>query len=134
MNLLTPKGFLQVGGIVLIVVGILGFFLIGPSESQSIFGSAWYFDPVENWAHLILGIIAVGAAYMLTDANSQKWLTILVGIVALLVGLIGFILPSAPPNFLGANLENPLDNILHLVVGAWAIWAATKKTSTATPM
>ena len=33
------------------------------------------------------------------------------------------------PNFYGANLENPLDNILHLVIGVWAVlaWRGAKK-------
>lgn len=122
-TILTPKGFLQVGGIVLIVVGILGFFLIGPTAEQSIFGAAWYFDNPENWAHLVLGIVAVAAAYGLKDTATQKNLTLVVGIFALLVGIYGFFSPS----LLGANLENPLDNILHLVVGAWGIGAATMK-------
>lgn len=126
MNLLTPKGFLQVGGIVLVAVGILGFVLVGPSAERSIFQSAWWFNPVENWAHLVLGIVALGAAFLLTDAVSQKWITVVVGAVALLVGVVGFFLPETAPNFFGANLENPLDNILHLVVGAWALWAGLK--------
>lgn len=123
-NILTPKGFLQVGGIILLVVGILGFFLLGPTPEGSIFGEAWWFDTAENWAHLVLGIVALAAVYGMKDAATQKGLALVVGIVALLVGIYGFFSPS----LLGANLENPLDNILHLVVGAWGITAGSKKT------
>lgn len=129
MNILTPKGFLQVGGIVLVVVGILGFFLIGPTPEQSIFGGAWWFDAYENWAHLVIGVVALIATYSLSDAAMQKWLVGIVGIFALLAGISGFF----SPNFLGANMENPLDNILHLVVGIWGLTAAYKKSGTATP-
>jgi len=124
MNILTPKGFLQVGGIVLVAVGILGFFLIGPTPEQSIFGNAWWFDAYENWAHLVIGVIALIAVYGLTDAAMQKWLVGVVGIFALLAGISGFF----SPNFLGANMENPLDNILHLAIGIWALTAAYKRT------
>lgn len=122
MNIFTPKGFLQIGGGVLLAVGILGFFLIGPTEN-SLFGSAWYFDTAENWAHTVLGIVALAAAYGLKDAGTQKSLVGILGIVALLVGIYGFFSPS----LLGATLQNPLDNILHLVVGAWALAAAYMK-------
>jgi len=53
----------------------------------------------------------------LKNEAAQKKLVMLLGILALLVGVWGFV----SPNFLGANLENPLDNILHLAIGAWAL-------------
>jgi len=60
---MTPKQFLRVGGVVLIVVGILGFAgVLGPTADKSIFGANWWFDNGENWVHLILGIVAVIAA------------------------------------------------------------------------
>ena len=119
---MNPKQFLQIGGIILVVVGILGFFLIGPTPEGSIFGSAWYFDNAENWAHLVLGIVALLLVYIWKNADAQKWVTILVGIFALIAGISGFV----SPNFLGANLENPADNILHLAIGVWALWAGMK--------
>lgn len=124
MNIFTPKGFLQVGGIILLVVGLLGFLgIIGPTEEQSLFGAGWWFDGAENWAHTILGIVALGLAYGMKNAGTQKTIVMLLGIVGILVGVYGFISPS----LLGANLENPMDNILHLVVGAWALTASMKK-------
>ncbi|TSC75414.1 MAG: hypothetical protein G01um101433_862 [Parcubacteria group bacterium Gr01-1014_33] len=120
---MNPKQFLTLGGIVLALVGVLGMVgILGPTEGQSLFGSAWWFDPGENWAHLILGVVALIAAFALKP-DMQKPLTLVVGIVALAVGVIGFVLPNEVPNFLGANLENPLDNILHLIVGLWAVFA-----------
>lgn len=124
MNILTPKGFLQIGGIILVVVGILGFIgILGPTEDSSLFGSFWWFDNAENWAHTVLGIVALAAAYGLKDMNTQKSLVMIVGIVGILVGIYGFL----STNLLGANLENPADNILHLVVGAWALSASMMK-------
>ncbi len=49
------------------------------------------------------------------------------GILLLGLGILGFVLPAGSMsqyNLGVANLENPLDNVLHLVVGIWALWAA----------
>jgi hypothetical protein len=120
---MTPKQFLLVGGIVLVVVGILGFIgVTGPTPEQSIFGEAWWFDNGENWAHLIIGVVGVIAAYALS-ANLQKLLVMVLGIIGVLVGLYSLFNQS----FLGSNLQNPADTLLHLVVGAWALYASMGK-------
>jgi len=121
----NPKSFLTIGGIVLVLVAILGFIgVIGPTAEKSIFGDSWWFDNTENWAHLIIGAVALICAYTV-GAAGQKMLVTLVGILALLVGVIGFF----GPNFLGANLENPADNILHIVIGLWALLSMGGKKS-----
>lgn len=123
---MNPKQFLQIGGVVLVLVGILGFVgLIGSTSDASVFGEAWWFDNGENWAHLILGIVALIAAFALKDASMMKNLVLLVGILGLFFAVYNIFSTS----FLGTNLENPLDLILHLVVGVWALWAAMKKSS-----
>lgn len=123
---MNSKNFLMIGGIVLIAVGLAGMAgIIGPTPEQSMFGSMWWFDDAENWAHLVLGI--AGLAIALAIPMLQTPVTIVVGLLGLLVGVWGF----AMPNFLGANLENPADNILHLAVGAWALlsWKMGSKSS-----
>lgn len=129
MNIFSPKGFLQVGGIVLVVVALLGFFgLIGPTPDSSLFGGAWYFDSGENWAHLVLGVVALIAAYVLKAPSQQKWLVIVVGIIGILFGVYSLFGPvTEGVTFMGAALQNPMDTILHLAVGAWALMAAFKK-------
>lgn len=121
---MNSKQFLQIGGVVLILVGILGFVgVIGPTAESSIFGSAWWFDNAENWAHLVIGIVGLIAAYAL-GAGLQRPLVMLLGIVGVLVGLASFF---GYTMLLGANLENPADSLLHLLVGLWALWASWKK-------
>ncbi len=122
---MNPKQFLLIGGVVLVAVGLLGFGVIGPTAERSIFGSAWWFDNAENWAHLVLGIVALIAAFVL-GANLQRPLVMLLGIVGVLVGLYSLF---GYASFLGANLENPADSLLHLVVGVWALWASWRKES-----
>lgn len=116
----TPAGFLQIGGIILVVLGLLGFFLIGP-DTSGIFGSVWWFDNAENWAHLVLGAVALVLAFGVKNDDANKWVAAIVGIVAVIAGIWGFF----SGNLLGAGLEL-LDNILHLVVGAWALYAVFK--------
>lgn len=119
----TPNGFLKIGGIVLVLVAILGFVgVIGPTAEQSIFGSGWWFDGGENWAHLILGVVGLIAAFTF-NAEMQKWLVVILGVVGVLVAVYNVF----SSNLLGANLESPADLLLHLIVGIWALVAGLKK-------
>lgn len=118
----NPKTFLWVGGIVLLVVGILGFVgVIGPMSENSPFGAAWYFDNGENIAHTLLGLVAILAAFVLA-ANLQRLLVIVVGVVGLLFAAYsGFV----EENFFDlAMLQNPADTLLHILVGLWALASA----------
>ncbi len=123
MSLFTPKGFLMWGGVVLVVVAILGYVgVIGPTAQSSIFGNFWWFDNAENIAHLVLGVVALIAMYVLS-AGMQKNLVLLVGVVGILVALYNLV----GTQLLGANLESPADLILHLAVGAWGLYAGLRK-------
>lgn len=131
---MNPKQFLLIGGVVLVLVGILGMVgVIGPTADKSIFnkmGLDWWFDPGENWAHLILGVVGLIAAFAL-PGGLQRPLVMLLGGVGLLVGLYSAFISTS---FLGANLENPADTLLHLLVGAWALAASWKKEASPSPM
>ena len=120
---MNPKQFLQIGGAVLLLLGLLGF---AGLFSQK--GSFFWLDNSENVAHTGLGIIAIAAAYLLKDAQAQKWLVALVGVTALFFTVVGFAVgadtTSGVNTFGIANLESPADDILHLVVGVWALYAA----------
>ncbi len=117
---MNPKQFLIIGGGVLVLVGILGFVgVIGPTADKSIFGATWWFDNGENWAHLILGVVGLIAAFTF-PASAQKPLVMLLGLLGLFFGIYNFF----STKFLGTNLESPADTILHLVVGVWALAAS----------
>lgn len=119
---MNSKQFLQIGGIVLVLLAIAGWAFLGEG---GVGGAFFWLDGAENWAHLVLGAVAIAAAYLLGE-EMQKRLVYAVGALGVVVALWGFFISS---NFYGANLENPADNVLHLAVGAWALWAAwnTKK-------
>jgi hypothetical protein len=129
---MSPKQFLIIGGVILVLLGIAGLVL----PDGQILGDSWYLTSGENVAHLVLGVVALAAVYV-PGLNSSlapyyKPIVILVGIIALFFGVYGFLVADTPPlNTFGlANLENPYDNILHLVVGFWALAAAFVKPST----
>ncbi len=107
---MNPKQFLMWGGVVLLVLGVLGFIL----PNGELLGKNLYFDNAENWAHTVLGIVAIVASYAL-GASAQRTLVGIVGVVALFFGVWGFFRPT----FDGAHLEF-LDNIIHLAVAVWA--------------
>jgi len=120
---MNPRQFLQIGGAILLLLGILGFAGLFSEK-----GSFFWLDNSENVAHTGLGIIAIAAAYLLKDAQAQKWLVAVVGVTALFFTVVGFAVggdvTSGANTFGIANLESPADDILHLVVGAWALLAA----------
>ena len=118
---MNPRQFLLVGGIVLLALGLVGFLGVF-SDTKS----AFYLDSGENVAHTVLGIIAIAAAFVISDGTLQKWLVAVVGVTALFFAVYGFMVAgNTPPNTFGiSNLESPADDVLHLVVGIWALAAA----------
>ena len=122
---MNSRMFLTVGGAVLLLLGIVGYLNVFSDTS-----SGFYLDNGENLAHTVLGVVALAAVFVpglnTALAPYYKWIVYLVGIIALFFAVYGFLNASAAsPNTFGvANLENPADNLLHLVVGIWAIAAA----------
>jgi hypothetical protein len=117
---MNPKQFLQIGGVVLLLLAVIGFIM--PT-----IGTFLHFTAAENWAHLVLGIVALALAPM-EVGDLKKWVVVLVGLIALYFAIAGFMVAGKPlPNWYGvASLDNPVDNLLHLVVGVWALLAAFK--------
>jgi hypothetical protein len=131
--LFTPRGFLIAGGVVLLVLGILGFLNIFASPS-------FYLTNVENIAHTALGVIALAAVYVpgLNTAlvRDYRRLVLAVGLISLFFGVYGLLLPAGNPptnmNTFGvANLEF-IDSLIHLLIAAWA-FAAAYWTEASTP-
>lgn len=110
----------------MLLLGLIGLFALNDAKGAPTF----WLDNGENYAHIRLGVIALAIVFV-PGLNAMftpyyRWNVILLGIVALFFAAYGLIVSgnSAPNAFGLANLENPSDNLLHLVVGAWALSAA----------
>ncbi|MBI2845600.1 MAG: hypothetical protein HYX86_03530 [Chloroflexi bacterium] len=129
----NPKGFLVYGGAILLLLGIVGFIVPG------LLGELLWFDNSENVAHTVLGIVGLAAAFYF-PMSYQRLLVGILAVVALFFGIYPWILPAGSYanqvfNFYGlANLESPLDNLVHLVVGIWAAWVYYKSGQSAMMM
>ncbi|MEX0710183.1 MAG: hypothetical protein WD116_03155 [Chloroflexota bacterium] len=129
MFLVYPRLFLTLGGAVLLLLGIVGYLNVF-TESGS---PSFWLDSGENLAHTVLGVVALAAVFVpgLNTALAPYYRGIvgLVGVIALFFAVYGFLqADAAVPNTFGvSNLENPADNILHLVVGIAAFAAVYMK-------
>ena len=128
-----PRLFLTVGGAVLLLLGIVGYINVFTESGTP----AFWLDNGENLAHTVLGVVALAAVFVpgLNTALAPYYRPIvgLVGVIALFFAVYGFLQPAgtaADPNTFGlSNLENPSDNLLHLVVGIVAFAAIWVKPS-----
>lgn len=120
----------MLGGMILVILGIAGMFFFGPTVESSMLGDKFYLTEGENIAHLVLGAVALGAYFMISSAKLLRVLVVLVGVLALVAAVWGFVSAGKPaPNISVANLENPLDNVLHLLVAVWAFTASIRKSA-----
>ncbi|HEY3116655.1 MAG TPA: hypothetical protein VGK54_07940 [Chloroflexota bacterium] len=132
---MNPKQFLTLGGAILVLLALVGFTGVLNEKSTPFF----WLDAGENWGHLGLGAVALAAVFV-PGLNSllapiYRQIVVLVGVVGVFFAIYGFAVAGGPPlnGFGVANLENPSDNVLHLVVGAWALWAALRPGAVAVP-
>lgn len=91
MSPLSARGFLLYGGIILLVLAVGGMTFLGPTVDRSALGMFNWLDNGENMAHLLFGVVALAAYFLLKDAKLTKWLVLLVGVVALLATVVGLV-------------------------------------------
>lgn len=135
VTLVYPRLFLTVGGAVLLLLGVVGYLNVFTESSTP----AFWLDNGENLAHTFLGVVALAAVFLpgLNTALAPYYRAIvgLVGVIALFFAVYGFLQPTGTalhPNTFGiSNLENPSDNLLHLVVGLVAFAAVFMKSEEA---
>ena len=115
----APKGFLIYGGIIVTLLGVVGF-RVGETPDRPFLGLL-IFTGFEDWAHIILGAVGMAADFVL-GADVQKWLVIALGLFGLFATVVGFLgAGNAYANAEVTNLEL-VENVLHLVVGLWALY------------
>lgn len=110
----TPaKTFAYVFGAVYLIVGIVGFAVTGFDGFADPNGDlllVFELNPLHNIVHLLIGIALLAAAGA-GEATSRQ-ITLLVGVVYAIVGVLGFFITGNDAlNILALNLG---DNLLHV--------------------
>ena len=105
----TQKTYALILGIVLLIVGIWGFFLPGGTgEILKLFGVNY----LQSGLHVIAGIFGIYAG----TKGEGKGYNSIIGWIALIVGILGLIpgVKETLMNFLSINMEI---SVLHIVIG-----------------
>jgi hypothetical protein len=104
------KRYAQVIGVVLILVGLLGLVL-----GNELFLGILNIDIVEDVVHLITGGIYSYVGFGRTDAMTARNVVLALGVIYLLVGILGFLVPMMfgliPHGY------TIFDDLLHLALG-----------------
>lgn len=116
---MTPKLFLRIAGLALIIIGILGLVgLFGRISSASFFHPPYWI----NWVHLCLGVVVL-AVSVWGNAKWQVRFTLVATILGLTLGVTGLLFGSwAAQRFDIPELADPSDHVAHLMVGLFALW------------
>jgi len=115
------KTYAVVIGVVLLLVGILGF--VPPFKTDGLMGLQ--FTTLHNVIHLLTGVIGVGTG-LSKSANAPRVFAQVFGVIYTLVAILGF--ANIDPLELGLTLEY---NIIHLVIGLWGLAAGFAGSKTA---
>ncbi|MDQ3922325.1 MAG: DUF4383 domain-containing protein [Actinomycetota bacterium] len=108
------RTYAQILGIVLILVGIVGL-LVGEGLLLGILNT----DVVEDIVHILTGGLLAYVGFGRLDLGAARSVVAAFGVVYLLVGILGFILP----NLLGLipSGYTVFDDLLHLVLGVLSL-------------
>ena len=111
------KQYAQILGVVLIVVGVLGL-LLGDGLLVGILN----IDVVEDIVHILTGGILAYVGFGRVDAGAARSVVLALGVVYLLVGILGFVVPTLfgliPTGY------TTFDNLLHLALGVLSLLVA----------
>ena len=112
------RTYAQILGVVLILVGVLGL-LLGDTVLRGILN----IDVLEDIVHIATGGLLAYVGFGRVGAGAARGLVNVLGVVYLLVGVLGFILPT----LLGLipNGYTIFDNLLHLALGVLSIVVAS---------
>lgn len=115
------KTYSMVVGVILLIWGVIGLF------SDSFLGIST--TGLQVWLFIVAGILGLwmGLAGKGTIEYAKS-----VGIIFVLVGVLGFILPGILDSL---TLDNGvIANVVHLVVGLWGLWVGFKRGAVAPAM
>ena len=118
------KTMAMVFGVVLLVVGALGF-VPGVTNSDGLLFGIFHVNTLHNIIHLVSGAAALYAG--MTSFSASKMYFQIFGVIYLLVAILGFFYNDA--DILGVLANNMADIWLHVVIAVVALYLgfATKE-------
>ncbi|MDQ4129226.1 MAG: DUF4383 domain-containing protein [Actinomycetota bacterium] len=111
------KRFAQILGVVLILVGIVGLVL-----GDRVWLGILNVDIVEDIVHLATGGLLAYVGFSGMDLSAARSVVLALGVVYLLVGILGFFVPTMFG--LIPNGYTIFDNLLHLALGVLGLAVA----------
>ena len=109
------KTFAMVLGVVLLLVGILGY-VLNPAGGHLL--GIFAVDGTHNAIHVVSGIAGIAAALM----GWARLFCQAFGVIYLLVGVLGFVATDSSGMLLGLMHNNMADNLLHVAIGGSAAY------------
>ena len=107
------KLYARMTGLILLITGIMGFL------TDNLLGLI-QFDSVHNMIHLLIAAFALYVGFGTDDTRLPHLFAEVMGFVYVLLGLAGFMNPMLF-GLLGPFHLEPLENLLHLLLGLWGI-------------
>jgi Domain of unknown function (DUF4383) len=107
------KLYARMTGLILLLVGLMGFLM-------NDFMGLIQFDVVHNTFHLLIAVVALYIGFGTDDTRLSHLFGEVMGFVFAVLGLVGFINPTFF-GLLGPLHLEPVENLLHLVLGLWGI-------------
>ena len=104
------KTFAMVLGVVLLLVGVLGY-VLNPTGGHLL--GIFAVDGIHNAIHVVSGIAGIAASMM----GWSRLFCQVFGLIYLLVGILGFVATDGNAMLLGLMHNNMADNLLHLAIG-----------------
>jgi len=105
--------YARMTGLVLLLIGSMGFMMDD-------FMGLIQFDIVHNTIHLLMAVVALYIGFGTEDTWLSHLFAEVMGFVLVVLGLMGFINPTFF-GLLGPFHLEPVENLLHLVLGLWGI-------------
>ncbi len=114
---MTARVYAQIVGVVLLLLGVLGL-LLGDGLLLGLVN----IDIVEDIIHLVTGGLLAYVGFGQRDEGVARSVVLVLSIIYLLVGLVGFVLPD-----MAGLLQHGYtigDNLIHLALGVLGLVAA----------
>jgi hypothetical protein len=111
------KRFAQILGVVLVLVGVVGLVL-----GDKVWLGILNVDIVEDIVHLATGGLLAYVGFSGMDLSAARGVVLALGVVYLLVGILGFVVPTMFG--LIPNGYTVFDNLLHLALGGLSLAVA----------